>query len=358
MKIKYISNHHPGYVIVPWEGNFHPFPSGFPFNGACHVALGHSIAAVCFHLVSKVLSRDVHKGGNMEDFRWKDYPKYYMGLFLWPTIWGSLGSINVGKKIYYIHWPYGYIGQATLIYGNLPTWVIPSDHPVLQKLRLVSTLGEERLGGFGETLLPCTEREKDNHRLKVPLEWDMLAPSSVFSKLHLSLMASEPGGWSNGWKLSEARHIPDFMVMKSIKIQESKRNITLKWIHPSNVIGQTQFAKSHQKVTTWHDEHFYQQVKWITLHRPNEIYLHTFWKAGNHDELSYISDFSGTISWRKHPKEANQEFLFAKVVRKCWTNELSSTMYNDYINMTKCEKVYTNTLCAHFVSSIEYNTPS
>ena len=174
-----------------------------------------------------------------------------------------------------------------------------------------------------------------------------------------SWMASEPGGWSNGWRESEAKaHIPDFMVMKPIQIQESKRNITLKWINLSNVIGHTQFPKSHQKVTIWHDEPFYQQVKWITLHRPNEIYLHTFWKAGNHAELSYISDFSWTISWRKHPKEANQEFLFAKVVRKCWTNELSSTMYNDYINMTKCEKVYTNTLCAHFVSSIEYNTPS
>ena len=38
----------------------------------------------------------------------------------------------------------------------------------------------------------------------------MLAPSSVFSKLHLSLMASEPGGLVGWLEESEARHIPDF----------------------------------------------------------------------------------------------------------------------------------------------------
>lgn len=80
-------------------------------------------------------------------------------------------------------------------------------------MRLVSTLGEERLGGFGETVQGTRK-----HRLKVPLEWDMLAPSSVFSKLHLSLMASEPGGLVGWLEESEAKHIPDFMVMKSMKI--------------------------------------------------------------------------------------------------------------------------------------------
>ena len=139
-----------------------------------------------------------------------------MVLFLWPTIWDSLGSINVGKNLPYID-PIGDFALLQLWYMATcpPGLIIPFDllTNVLQKLRLVSTLGEERLGGLVKPSFPAPKGKFGQSSTQSVFGMGMgygTAPSSVFSKLHLSLMASEPGGWSNGWRESEAKHIPDF----------------------------------------------------------------------------------------------------------------------------------------------------